>query len=468
MPRRRTGNVAAALGLARVRPQRAGSAARRRAAARRRLPRRVMRGRCAERRRAVRGRAPGTLPHRERRIRGDRAEARAGRGAHRGAAAPDDGRTRRAGSARAGPRSACACSRAARSRPGATMAAPPCTGPSRTAKGPAEFDRLERLATLDPLLRDVTLANPLIVQAYLNTHDSLNRIWPWIDAASVYDPGMNIPEFNFYYEADARHNPARAVVWTDAYVDPAGKGWLVSAIAPAYRGDLLEAVVGADVTIDRIVDDVLSQHVPWQGFLLLIGKSGTLLALPPQGEELFKLRELTRTRLRERDPGRHVQARGIQRLPAGGPRGDRRAAQGAAVRKRAARRAVAAPGRLGDDSRGRMEAHEPRAGAGGVRAVARAEPRPRGRRLGDARGPGRVLRHVLHVPVSPRARREPPDRGAAPADRAHGASHRRRRLRAGLAASSASANSATRSASCSAWAACSAIPIARARMPRRA
>ena len=164
---------------------------------------------------------------------------------------------------------------------------------ARTAKGPAEFERLERLASVDPLLRDVTLANPLIVQAYINTHDSLNRIWPWIDAASLYDPGMNIPDFNFYYEADARHNPARAVVWTDAYVDPAGKGWLVSAIAPAYRGDFLEAVVGTDVTIDRIVDDVLSQHIPWQGFLLLIGKSGTLLALPPQGEALFELRELT-------------------------------------------------------------------------------------------------------------------------------------------------------------------------------
>jgi signal transduction histidine kinase len=164
---------------------------------------------------------------------------------------------------------------------------------SRTTKGPAEYARLERLSTLDRLLRDVTLANPLIVQAYLNTHDSLNRIWPWIDAARVYDPAMNIPDFNFFYEADASHNPAREVVWTDAYVDPAGKGWLVSSIAPAYRGDFLEAVVGTDVTIDRIVDDVLAQDVPWQGFLLLIGKSGMLLALPPQGERLFDLRELT-------------------------------------------------------------------------------------------------------------------------------------------------------------------------------
>ncbi len=162
-----------------------------------------------------------------------------------------------------------------------------------TPKGPAQFEKLERLAAVDPLLRDITRANPLIVQAYLNTHDSLNRIWPWIDTASQYDLDLRIPEFNFYYEADARHNPAREVVWTDAYVDPAGQGWLVSAIAPVYRDEFLEAVVGADVTIGRIVADVLNKEVPWQGFVLLIGKSGTLLALPPQGEKLFSVKELT-------------------------------------------------------------------------------------------------------------------------------------------------------------------------------
>ncbi len=162
-----------------------------------------------------------------------------------------------------------------------------------TTKGPAEFEKLERLAAVDPLLRDITLANPLIVQAYLNTHDTMTRIWPWIDAAAVFDPGMRVSDFNFYYEADAAHNPSRAVVWTDAYVDPAGKGWLVSAIAPVYRGEFLEAVVGADVTIDRVVADVLNKKIPWRGFLLLIGKSGTLLALPPQGERLFALNELT-------------------------------------------------------------------------------------------------------------------------------------------------------------------------------
>ena len=84
--------------------------------------------------------------------------------------------------------SACGCSRAGRSRPGTTTAAPRCSGHRARGRDPSDFERLERLATVDPLLRDVTLANPLIVQSYLNTRDSLTRIWPWIDAAAVFDP----------------------------------------------------------------------------------------------------------------------------------------------------------------------------------------------------------------------------------------------------------------------------------------
>jgi len=39
---------------------------------------------------------------------------------------------------------------------------------------------------------------------------------------SQYPVRMNIPAYNFYYEADATHNPERSVRWTDVYLDPAG------------------------------------------------------------------------------------------------------------------------------------------------------------------------------------------------------------------------------------------------------
>ena len=68
---------------------------------------------------------------------------------------------------------------------------------ARTDKGPAEFAKLERLAVVDPLLRDITLANPLIVQAYLNTHDSMTASGRGSTRPPCSIPDMNVPEFNF-------------------------------------------------------------------------------------------------------------------------------------------------------------------------------------------------------------------------------------------------------------------------------
>lgn len=154
-------------------------------------------------------------------------------------------------------------------------------------------EKVWRTARLDPLMRDLRQTHPLVVQVYLNTHDSLNRIYPYFDVLGHYQPKMNIPRFNFYYEADAQNNPQRGVVWTDVYVDPAGQGWMVSSIAPVYRENFLEAVVGLDITVATIANTILNLAIPWQGYGLLVSKTGTLLALPPAGEEDWNLRELT-------------------------------------------------------------------------------------------------------------------------------------------------------------------------------
>jgi signal transduction histidine kinase len=164
-----------------------------------------------------------------------------------------------------------------------------------TRVGEAERAKVLQLAQLDPLMKGLVESQPLVTQVYVNTRDSMNRIYPAMDVLSQYAPDMDIPSYNFFYEADAAHNPARRVVWTDVYIDPAGQGWMTSAIAPVYLedGKVLEAVVGLDVTVSRIVDTVLALRLPWAGYGVLIDKSGTILALPPAGEEDWGLRELT-------------------------------------------------------------------------------------------------------------------------------------------------------------------------------
>lgn len=161
--------------------------------------------------------------------------------------------------------------------------------------GSAEQDKVWRTLRLDPVMKTITQSDPLIAQIYLNTHDSLNRIYPWFDVLAIYPPKMDIPSYNFYYEADAAHNPERKVVWTDSYVDPAGSGWMVSAIAPVYasaRPDFLEGVVGIDITVNTIIDQVLDIDLEGDGYAILVSRDGTILALPPAGEADLGVSEL--------------------------------------------------------------------------------------------------------------------------------------------------------------------------------
>lgn len=162
-----------------------------------------------------------------------------------------------------------------------------------TNVGPREMDKVWRLSALDPFMMAVKDSNTSIASIYVNTHDSYNRIYPYVDAALQFSHEMVIPSYNFYYEADAENNPERRDVWTEAYVDPAGNGWMVSSIAPVWRGDKLEGVVGIDVTLKTIIDNLLTLELPWNGYAVLVDQSGTIIALPPAGEQDFGISELT-------------------------------------------------------------------------------------------------------------------------------------------------------------------------------
>jgi diguanylate cyclase (GGDEF)-like protein len=159
--------------------------------------------------------------------------------------------------------------------------------------GPPEIQKLERLLRVDPVMQGVMKNHPEVAQIYFNSHDSLNIIYPYFDVLSLYPEKMDIPKYNFYYEADAKHDPQRQSVWTGVYVDPAGKGWMTSCIAPVYSGDFLEGVVGMDITVSSVIKQLQELPIPWKGYRVLLDGDGTLMALPPQGEQDWDLREMT-------------------------------------------------------------------------------------------------------------------------------------------------------------------------------
>ena len=146
---------------------------------------------------------------------------------------------------------------------------------------------------LDPMFKALVNQNPLVSQAYLNTWDDMNRLYPFMENAPVqYGSGLHMEDYNFYFLADKKHNPERKPVWTSVYLDPAGQGWLVSVIVPVYRGDFLEGVSGLDITIDTFVRAILDAELPRGTSRFLVDQDGVILAMPESVEQLLKLKEL--------------------------------------------------------------------------------------------------------------------------------------------------------------------------------
>ncbi len=162
-----------------------------------------------------------------------------------------------------------------------------------TAPERHDLQKIARLRQLEPLMKEIEARNPLVASLYFNSWDSFNHIYPWFFTLDQYPADMDIPKYNFYYLADAKHNPSRGVVWTDVYLDPAGHGWMMSATAPVYCGDFLEGVVGIDITVSGILEQIGQVQVPWGGYAMLVSDDLSIMALPEPGEADFGLAELT-------------------------------------------------------------------------------------------------------------------------------------------------------------------------------
>lgn len=145
----------------------------------------------------------------------------------------------------------------------------------------------------DPIMKNIVDNDELITQAYLNTFDDMNRIYPFIpDLPSQFGPTLDMDVYNFYYLADDIHNPDRQPVWTKPYLDPAGQGWMISAIAPVYNNNFLEGVVGLDITLDVLIGHSLEDNKLNDSALLLIDDKGLIVAMNKNAQLLLKLDEL--------------------------------------------------------------------------------------------------------------------------------------------------------------------------------
>ncbi len=146
---------------------------------------------------------------------------------------------------------------------------------------------------MDVSLKNIVDVNPLAVAAYFNSWDNMNRLYPFIDDVSTqYGEHIHMEDYNFYYLANKKHNPEKKAVWTGAYLDPAGLGWMLSCIVPIYNNDFLEGVTGIDITIDSFVRNILDQNFFYDAKLFIVDNDGMIIAMPEKIESLLGLKEL--------------------------------------------------------------------------------------------------------------------------------------------------------------------------------
>ncbi|MEB3186838.1 MAG: adenylate/guanylate cyclase domain-containing protein [bacterium] len=133
----------------------------------------------------------------------------------------------------------------------------------------------------DPLMQAVLDQMPDHVAAvYFNGPEGLNRYLPYIDDVhQVFSPDVVISDFNFYYVADEVHDPRGLPRWTDAYLDPAGQGWMVTCAIPIRQGGRLRGVTGIDMTLGKLVRTVTEIPLPLDGTALLTNATGQILAM---------------------------------------------------------------------------------------------------------------------------------------------------------------------------------------------
>jgi hypothetical protein len=157
-------------------------------------------------------------------------------------------------------------------------------------------DEIRYTNGLDSLFVNLYNKYDLITQLYSNSKLQTSRVYPAYDVVNILDPNMDVTTFNFFYEADLAHNPEKGPKWIlDPYVDPAGKGWILSLVHPVYENTNLSAVVGIDITIDNFIQKFMEDLDG--NFLIVTGKGDIVggnataiegLSMPPLKNHVYR------------------------------------------------------------------------------------------------------------------------------------------------------------------------------------
>lgn len=140
---------------------------------------------------------------------------------------------------------------------------------------------------LDSLFKKIIEKNKVVSQVYFNSPAQLNRLYPPYDVYNMLEPDLDLTSFNFYYEGDEKNNPSRGLVWVDEiYIDPVGRGWMISLLNPVYHEDNLKMVLAFDITVNDIFESYIEKS---SKELIVVDATGTVVAGKSKAIEVLSL-----------------------------------------------------------------------------------------------------------------------------------------------------------------------------------
>lgn len=143
---------------------------------------------------------------------------------------------------------------------------------------------------LDDEFKKIIKKFPTVSQVYFNSKIQLNRLYPPYDVNAMIEPDLDLTKFSFYYKGDDKHNPSKGPVWVDEmYIDPVGRGWIITLAHPVYVGEDLKMVLGFDITLNDIIENYINKS---KRELVIVDGNGTVVAGKAKAIEALALPSL--------------------------------------------------------------------------------------------------------------------------------------------------------------------------------
>ncbi|MBT3208218.1 MAG: hypothetical protein HN704_06965 [Bacteroidetes bacterium] len=137
------------------------------------------------------------------------------------------------------------------------------------------FKNINISEPLDSLFKVIISKHNQIVQLFYYDKNSILRLYPFFDTQFQFKAKLDITQFGFYSRANEKNNPKKKVIFiNEPYADPAGRGFLISVVAPVYDKEKFMGVLGANITINTIVEEYFDENTQK---VLVLNDSGTII-----------------------------------------------------------------------------------------------------------------------------------------------------------------------------------------------